>query len=125
MDCRTYNCSWLQRHKPVDGWKAVRADLRIKNATEHKCIESYDVKECPLFIPPAGYKKKPQKKSVKKCGMTKSVPIIAYNPKTKERKHYLSMGEATKDIYGFSRQGISHCINGKTHTHKGWFFEKA
>lgn len=126
MDCRNYRCSWLQRHKPVDGWNAIRADLRIKTATENKFLESYDVKECPLFIPPKGYKgykAKPPRPKMKLHNSSRCIPIVAYNPQTKERRRYDSMGEATKD--GFTRKGISNCVNGKLHTHRGWYFEKA
>lgn len=42
-------CSWSDHwlHKPVEGWKADRNDIRTKAGYE---IESYIVMECPEFI---------------------------------------------------------------------------
>ena len=42
-------CSWSDhwKHKPVEGWNAVRNDLHNKDGA---VIESYIVYECPEFV---------------------------------------------------------------------------
>ena len=44
-DCRNYMCAWLQEHKPVEGWDAVRNDIHFGEKT----TESYFVKSCPEY----------------------------------------------------------------------------
>lgn len=41
----TWSDHWL--HKPINGWTAVRADLKTKDG---EVTESYIVTECPEFI---------------------------------------------------------------------------
>lgn len=53
-DCAnaTGKCSWSdsREYKPVEGWKAVRNDIKVANGV---MAESYLVTECPEFKPDA------------------------------------------------------------------------
>ena len=43
--CR--GCSWSEKHKPVEGWKAVRTAVKNRGRLE---FHSYRIIFCPLFI---------------------------------------------------------------------------
>ena len=42
-------CTWSREGKPVEGWKAVRRDIRAGNTADGKKTESYRVRKCPQF----------------------------------------------------------------------------
>ena len=50
-DCAraTGGCSWSEypTQTPVEGWEAIRRDIQNRGSED---VESYIVKECPLFI---------------------------------------------------------------------------
>ena len=50
-DCANYcgGCSWSDHwmHKPVEGWTAIRNDIRTKAGD---VVESYIVMGCPEFV---------------------------------------------------------------------------
>lgn len=47
---RKHGCSWSRWFRPVDGWEAVRKDVRvISGGTQERLSESYIVKKCPQF----------------------------------------------------------------------------
>lgn len=54
--------------------------------------------------------------------MSIGVAIDRIDPKTGEVKEYSSLQEAKKD--GFSVNCISHCINGRNETHKGFYWQR-
>lgn len=43
-------CPWSRAGKPVEGWQALRRDLRVRTGSEER-TESYLVLRCPLFQP--------------------------------------------------------------------------
>jgi len=73
LDCdRIVGCPWMQLHRPVPGWTAVRTyiiesvdgSLRRGDA-QVKLVPSYRVDDCPLFLDPE------VKMQQKKIGITK------------------------------------------------------
>ena len=48
-DCKKalWQCSWSAKFVPVDGWTAIRRDLRVAEGTK---TESYFVLDCPEFV---------------------------------------------------------------------------
>lgn len=47
---RKCGCSWSQWFRPVEGWEAIRKDVRvISGGTKERLSESYIVKKCPQF----------------------------------------------------------------------------
>lgn len=48
---RKCGCSWSRWFRPVEGWEAVRKDVRvISGGTQERMSESYIVKKCPQFV---------------------------------------------------------------------------
>ncbi len=49
-DCIRVDCSWMRSFKPVKGWIADRYDYKCYSSGNNEYIvDSYIVKECPLF----------------------------------------------------------------------------
>lgn len=44
-------CSWSREFKPVEGWTAVRRDVRVWDRVRKVTTESYFVKDCPGYVP--------------------------------------------------------------------------
>ena len=47
-------CPWSLKGKPVEGWSAIRRDLRLqspKKKDKASSVESYLVVACPLYRP--------------------------------------------------------------------------
>lgn len=58
-------CAWSREFKPVEGWKAIPTKVKAEHYGNGRCIDSFDVRECPEFVP-IERKKKPNKKKGKK-----------------------------------------------------------
>ena len=103
-DCRRFmGCSWEREFVPVEGWEATPTKI------------SYDVKRCPLFIPPTA--KNPTQRNKRKDGL-----IFGTNIKTGEVRMWRSYLETSQD--GFTPVHVSQCCNGKEQQHKGWIFRR-
>lgn len=116
-------CSWEREFKPVDGWKARKKTYRPFGDTRNTQVETWEVIDCPLFIPPSGKYKKPKsfaKKQAKKNVNMKKKPIHGLCIKTGEVRTWGSVYETFPD--GFTPTKVSECINGKRRSHKGWRF---
>lgn len=51
-------CSWEKNFTPVPGWTATETVILVSSPSlweEARFTKSYDVKDCPLFVPPPGY----------------------------------------------------------------------
>ncbi len=49
--CKRVDCSWMRSFKPVKGWVADRYDYKCYYSGNNEYIvDSYVVKECPLFL---------------------------------------------------------------------------
>ena len=47
-------CPWSLKGEPVDGWSAIRRDIRLQNPKKKenvRSVESYLVVACPLYRP--------------------------------------------------------------------------
>lgn len=47
-------CPWSLEGKPVEGWSAIRRDIRLQNPKKKenvRSVESYLVVACPLYRP--------------------------------------------------------------------------
>lgn len=70
LDCdRIVGCPWMQLHRPVPGWTAVRTfiieaiggSLRRGDA-QVKLVSSYHVSKCPIYIDPMEVRRQMQEK---------------------------------------------------------------
>lgn len=117
------DCSWERDFIPVEGWKAKRVKWSTIDNYLKKDSESYEVIDCPLFIPPHDKYKKP-----KKYDDTKKHLRVSKNQKkvrgvcieTGETRTYDSIHSTFAD--GFRPSKVSDCINGRQKNHKGWRF---
>lgn len=118
------DCSWELYFKPVEGWKAQKVVYTYNdNGATNRTI-SYDVIDCPLFIPPGPNYKKPAKHQDKAAyrKARKGVKVTGRNVRTGEVKVWEKMSLVVAD--GFNPGKVSDCVNGRMKSHKGWVFSK-
>lgn len=49
-DCKNYNCSWITRGKPVEGWKAKKTRVIAKETKGGAgALNSFVVSKCPEY----------------------------------------------------------------------------
>lgn len=42
-------CAWSKEFKPVDGWKATPTKVKADTQRNGRCVDSFEVHECPEF----------------------------------------------------------------------------
>lgn len=97
------SCSWEKSFIPVPGWTAVKTKVLVASPAFRKngtYTESYDVRSCPLFLPPPGYPRK-------QVGIAK--PVIAKNIVTGEETIYPSIKKASVAL-GATGNTVTKCI---------------
>lgn len=117
-DCRNPigTCSWEKSFIPVPGWTAVKTKVLIASPSLRKnreYVESYDVKSCPLFTPPPGWKSQKSR--------TKPKRIIATNIVTGEEVTYPSIRQAVIKG-GFIDISVRRVLAGQAFSHYGYKF---
>ena len=117
------DCSWEREFVPVKGWKArEQVHDYIENGVKIKAV-TFDIIDCPLFIPPNQSYKKPKefKRKATHTAEKKSRKMVkGESLATGETKVWESMKSVKED--GFSQGRVSECVNGKRKQHKGWRF---
>lgn len=117
------DCSWEREFVPVQGWTAkAETQTYIDNGVTVE-VETFDVIDCPLFIPPSKkYRKRTKfqdkeayRRQIKEGKMVKGRSI-----ETGETKVWTKMTYVQRD--GFIPCKVSECANGKANSHKGWRF---
>lgn len=111
-------CSWEKNFTPVPGWTATKTKILVASPVlweQGKYTDSYDVKDCPLFVPPPGYKKQVAKRSMR---------IIATNIVTGEETCFSSIREAGRKG-DFLEPAIYAILRGDQYTHYGHTFRYA
>ena len=123
-DCKRFmDCSWERNFVPVEGWKAKKVKYSEIDNYQKKDIYSYDVIDCPLFIPPNKNYKKPKKFNVKQKYLSTSKNRKAVSGvciATGEIKTWDSIADTIKD--GFKPKIVGYVANGKQGKHRGWRF---
>lgn len=121
-DCKRFmDCSWERDFVPVEGWKARKVSYTEIYNYNKKDLFSYDVIDCPLFIPPYdGYKKpKKYKKKINQASARRK-QVNGVKISTGETRVWTSVMSTKKD--GFDPRLVSACANGRKQTHNGWRF---
>lgn len=111
-------CSWEKNFTPVSGWTATKTKILVASPVlreQGKYTDSYDVKDCPLFLPHSGYKKQVTKRSRR---------IIATNIVTGEETCFSSIREAGRKG-DFLEPAIYAILRGAQYTHYGHTFRYA
>lgn len=123
-DCKRFmGCSWERDFVPVEGWTAKEVKYNEIDNYQKKVVCTYDIIDCPLFIPPNDNYKKPKKhedtkKHLKVSKNKKKVRGMCIE--TGEMRIYESVHSTFAD--GFVPSKVSDCIHGRQKNHKGWRF---
>lgn len=110
-------CSWSREFKPVPGWTATPTKVLMQSCisgrTKKSYADSYDVTDCPLYIPP--------KKGRERVRKYNKNSIIAENIVTHEITKYTSVRKAC-DSGGFEADSVRAVLEGRQRTHYGYYF---
>ena len=111
-------CSWNKEFKPVPGWKATPTKILVQTAwgkrTNQSYMDSFNVIECPLYIPPEKGRGRPTE-------YRKSAAIVAEDAITHKKTRYSSVRKAC-EAGGFVDQRVRECLEGHKQSHHGYLF---
>lgn len=115
------SCSWERSFRPVDGWTAEKATRRFQSTLGGKSfvtqVETFSIKECPLYIPPAAGRERDRdcsKPTVKRFVVAED---MVFHTKVK----FPSAAAADRDG-GFIKAEVVACLEGRQRSHYGHYF---
>ena len=120
---RFMDCSWEREFKPVEGWTARPEKHTYKENGVTIEVDTFDIIDCPLFIPPkhrytkrkSFQDKEAYRKQFKAGKMVKGQSLSTGETKVWEKISFVSND-------GFIQGKVSECASGKRKQHKGWRF---
>lgn len=114
-DClRFMGCCWEREFKPVPGWTAKPAEMKIRDKKSVKILQTWDVFDCPLFVAPG-----PEYKRTEKPQIT-AKRIRAVHEESGRELVFSSIREAKR--YRFPYITVRRCLAGELDGWEGWRF---